>query len=45
MPITDYLIDEEGNVKIDFLLKKESLNSDWKACCKKFNFSFSDLKK
>ncbi len=45
MPITDYLIDEEGNVKIDFLLKKESLNSDWKACCKKFNFSFSELKK
>ena len=45
MPITDYLIDEEDNVKIDFLLKKESLNSDWKACCKKFNFSFSELKK
>ena len=40
----DYLEDENGNNKMDFIFKRESLDNDWKAFCVKYKLAHTPLK-
>jgi len=40
----DYFEDEDGNNKMDFIFKRESLDNDWKTFCIKYKLEHTTLK-
>ena len=40
----DYLADENGDNKMDFTFKRESLDNDWKEFCAKYRLEYDSLK-
>ena len=43
MPMSDYIIYDDGKNNIDFILRKESLNQCWQKFCKKYKLNNSPL--
>ena len=43
IPMYDYIVDDDGNKKIDVILKRESLENDWYELCNKYNLKYSPL--
>jgi len=44
IPMYDYLEDENGYNKIDFIFKRETLDNDWKEFCTKYLLEHNSLK-
>jgi len=43
IPMYDYLIDDDGANKMDFIFKRESLDNDWRKFCKKYKLEHHSL--
>ena len=43
IPMYDYLIDDDGANKMDFIFKRESLDNDWKEFCEKYRLEYNSL--
>jgi len=43
IPMYDYLVDDDGANKMDFIFKRESLDNDWKYFCGKYRLEYNSL--